>query len=85
MVATSEVSMRMPYIGNFNNTHRIISKEPGRRRIEHKIVVIESVLPRKVPSVDNTVIPDRFRVISDRCFQVMSEEVNPCGQRSRLL
>jgi hypothetical protein len=47
-------------------------------------VAIEPVLPRKIPSVDDTVIPDYFRMVSDLCFQVMSEKVNPRSQRSGL-
>lgn len=70
---------------NLNNTHRIIGEEPSRRGVKDNVVVIESILPRKFPGVDDTVVPDNFRVISDLSFQVMSKEVNPRGQRSRLL
>lgn len=41
-------------------------------------------MPRKIPSVDDTIIPDYFRMVSDLRFQVMSKKVNPRSQRSGL-
>jgi hypothetical protein len=76
--------MRMGSTTDHTKAYRIIGEKPSRRRIEYNVVIIESILPREFPGVNDTVVPDHLYMISDLGFQVMSKEVNPCGQRSRL-